>query len=80
MKDNRIGAACWYKPADVKTKYSVASGEWRGVYLRAWSTDHEEFESGPGPFPVGVVEDEKTGQCHSIYVTRICFNTEPPRI
>ena len=74
---NRLGASCWYRPADVKAVCSPA-GQWRGGKLRAWSTDHEESDAGPGLFPVGVVEDDEHGTCHSIYVTRIAFGVAPP--
>ncbi len=75
---NRIGEACWYKPADIKAGCANSWGKWRGGQLRAWSTDHEESEAGPGLFPVGVVEDDEHGTCHSIYVTRISFGASPP--
>lgn len=70
MSDNRIGAACWYKSND---------NDWLPGTLRAWSTDHEEYDMGPGQVPVGVVEDDETGRCHSIYVERISFASAPPR-
>ena len=73
--NNRIGAACWYKP---DARAGVMGGKWLGGKLRAWSTDHEETEEGPGLFPVAVIEDDQTGCCHSIYVTRVCFATVPP--
>ncbi len=69
--NNRIGEACWYKPV-------YATDAWRGGRLRAWATDYEEFDSGPGPFPVGVIEDDEHQTCHSIGVERICFGTQPP--
>jgi len=77
---NRIGSACWYKTSDVKPGCGLPAGKWRSGILRAWSTDHEEFESGPGLFPVGVVEDNERGTCHSIYVTKICFGTVAPAV
>ena len=45
-------------------------GDWEPGKWHAWSTDHEEFESGPGLFPIGVVEDS-TGCIHSVYVELI---------
>ena len=76
---NRLGEACWYRQADAKPGSSHTAGKWRVGRLRAWSTDHQEFvDSGPGMFPVGVIEDDETGLCHSIYVERICFATVPP--
>jgi len=72
--NNRIGEACWFKPADISNGHDL--GKWRGGRLRAWSTDCEN--ESMAPFPVGVIEDDKTGMCLSIYVTRICFSAIPP--
>lgn len=66
---NRIGSSCWYKDTD---------NTWTGGKLLSWSTDHVEGENGFGPYPVGVIEDEKTGCCKSIYVENICFASIPP--
>ena len=76
MNENRIGAACWYKPADTKQPSA-----WLAGHLRMWGTDFDE-PGGSGEyiqFPVGVIEDDVTGLCHSIYVTRICFAAVPPK-
>ena len=40
--------------------------------FHAFSTDFAEFESGPGHYPVAVVEDD-SGRCHSVYVKYIHF-------
>lgn len=74
---NRIGAACWYR---VNREAFNNEPAWRGGRLRAWSTDHEEYENGPGLYPVGVVEDDKTLLCHSVRVARICFAAIPPKL
>lgn len=70
---NRIGIACWYRPAEVDGVVCEA-GRWRAGRLCAWSTDCE----APGPFPVGVIVDDEHGTCHSICVKRICFAGAPP--
>lgn len=44
--------------------------DWMSGILHMWGTDYEEFETGPGLFPVGVIEDVK-GTMHSISVDRI---------
>lgn len=67
---NRIGASCWYE--------DNMTGVWRAGWLRCWSTDHNAPENNTEPFPVGVIEDESTGRCHSIYVEGICFAAVPP--
>lgn len=73
MEGNRIGAECWYKIAD------GPCSEWRRGWLRAWSTDHERCaEDGEWPIPVGVIEDQETLYCLSVYVERICFADEKP--
>ena len=46
---------------------------WKRGRLVAWSTDHEEYDCGPGHFPVGVVVDDETGRVHSVPVDRITF-------
>lgn len=74
MSDNRIGSACWYLPKKSASKDAV----WQLGYLRQWSTDFIEFENGPGLYPVGVIEDDKTKCCHSIIVEDICFASIPP--
>ena len=74
MDANRIGATCWYRDGSGPR----ATWSWACARLRAWSTDHQEYDSGPGPFPVGVVEDDKTGCCHSVHVMDICFASIPP--
>ncbi len=72
---NRIGESCWFRRFDTK---SQAMGRWEGGALRAWSTDYEEFEAGPGLYPVGVVESDSSGLCHSVPVHSICFAAIPP--
>lgn len=67
--NNRIGAACWYRPANVSP--------WKPGTLRMWGTDSDECEGNYGLFPIGVIEDEY-GTCHAIHVSRICFATAPP--
>ena len=74
-KANRIGAGCWYRLAD---NPMVEAGKWRLGTLRSWGEDYDEFESGPGMFPVGVIEDDVSGLCSSVYVSRICFSAMPP--
>ena len=69
--NNRIGSSCWYRSFDPATKTLT---DWKTGKLMAWSTDNEEM----GPFPVGVVEDDRTGMCHSVFVERICFAAVPP--
>jgi len=76
-KYNRIGSACWYKPGKWRDDKKDSS-DWKAGKLRAWSTDYEEFESGPGLYPVAVVEDDETGRCSSIDVTRVSFADSQP--
>ena len=49
--------------------------DWKGGRLRAWSTSSDD----KGPYPVAVVEDEKTGCVHAVHVELLCFATIPPR-
>ena len=75
MDNNRIGSACWFCKFDSKVK---RVDDWEGGKLRAWAIDSEESDGSYGPFPVGVVESDKTGLCHSVSVERICFAAVPP--
>ena len=74
-RDDRIGSGCWYCRYDYKTK---TIHDWQRGRLRAWSTDHEETQYGPGHFPVGIIEDLATGMCHSVSVGRISFSSANP--
>ena len=75
MDSNRIGATCWFFRFDSDTKVWQ---DWKPGKLRAWSMDHDENDGQYVPFPVGVVESDETGLCHSVYVERICFADSPP--
>jgi len=68
---NRVGSVCWFR---LPGRESL----WQEGWLHAWSTDHAEFESGPGMYPVGVIEDCDTGKCYSTYVENISFAKEAP--
>lgn len=52
---------CWVKFDD----------EWEQCSLHAWSTDHEEYDTGPGHFPVGIVERGGGRPCASVCVESI---------
>jgi len=73
---NRIGEQCWYKEWSKPDNKWV----WFAGTLHAWSTDHEEFENGIGPSPVGVIEDRLTNCCKSVHVCHICFAAVPPTL
>ena len=47
-------------------------GEQKKAVFRTFGTDFEEFESGPGMFPVAVVELEN-GMLDSVYVNQVQF-------
>jgi len=74
---NRIDCACWYRKSPGH-KVPRAEWKWIGGTLRAWGTDYQEFESGPGMYPVAVVEDGKSGCCLSVHVEDVCFASVPP--
>lgn len=55
-----------------------------GEYVRKWkyskrqrSTSHIKYESGPGPYPVAVVEDDATLCCYVVDVPDVCFAAIP---
>ena len=43
-------------------------------YFHAWSSSYEEFESGPGQYPVGIVE-KPDGEIKVVYAGNIQFET-----
>lgn len=61
--------ACWFQKRTLENHLWVI-GDWEPGTLHMWGMDHVEFETGPGSFPIGVVED-KTGFVHTISVDRI---------
>jgi len=67
MNRNRVGDRCCFK-------LHYTEKDWRYGTLRLWSTDHTEYESGPGLFPVGVIEDQVSNKCYSIPVNQISFS------
>lgn len=74
MTENRIGSSCWFR------EYIRRGGtytEWKPGVIRLWTTDHIEYDNGPGPFPVGVIEDSTTLAMKSIPVQDITFAAIP---
>ena len=71
---SRIDNSCWYRVFDNKSRTWT---NWKAGTLRAWSTDHEEFDAGPAHYPVGVVEDTETMRCFSVHVRDISFAAVP---
>jgi hypothetical protein len=57
--------ACWFQ----------IGIDWFPATWHAWSTDHTEYDVGPGHFPVGIIEDE-SGHMHSVPVGDITFGPE----
>jgi hypothetical protein len=68
LKTSTLTRACEFKRRWWDNGWKI--GDWEPGKWRAWGTDYEEFETGPGMYPVGVVEDS-TGGIHSVYVERI---------
>lgn len=64
----RVGTACWY----------MMDGKWLGGRLLCWGHDSEICDDGVLTFPVGVIEDDASCRCVSVYVNEICFGTIPP--
>jgi len=61
---------CWYK--------HTPQDEWKTGFFLIWSQDHVEFESGPGNFPVAVVEDAVSSRVHVVHASLISFNLDDP--
>lgn len=73
MSSRILGTPCWFR-----TCIFDNTQQWRAGILRAWSTSHDVFESGPGHFPVGIVEDQSTSRCLSIPVDDISLAVQSP--
>ncbi len=73
----RVGCKCWYREWITPSGCAPQCGPWKGGSLLFWSTNHVEYEEGPGPFPVGVIEDDTTHDVTSIPVDRITFAAIP---
>jgi hypothetical protein len=73
LDNSRCGDECWYWTAVERVPMI-----WRRGILWAWSTDHQEYDSGPGPIPVAVIEDLETHAVHSVYVGHVSFAAEKP--
>lgn len=73
LSSRLFGMLCWFRTCRFEN-----TQQWRSGTLRAWSTSHDVFESGPGHFPVGVVEDMATRHCLSVPVDDICFAEKSP--
>jgi hypothetical protein len=61
---------CWYKdePKD----------DWMTGFFLQWSQDHEEFETGPGNFPVAIIEDATDSRVHIVYAGHVSFSPDHP--
>ncbi len=57
--------ACWFR----------VGKEWFPATWHAWAQDHTDYDVGPGPFPVGIIEDE-SGHMHSVPLENITFGPE----
>ena len=83
MNDHTIAPtkprACWYRftIGFVMGKENIS--EWKTGRFHAWSTDHDEYESGPGPWASAIVEDEKTGAVVVTHASYVHFGSDPNR-
>lgn len=69
--------ACWYRVVTGYTMGKEDLSKWRMGDFHAWSTFHEEYESGPGPFPAAIVEDNKTGAVIVTFAGNVHFGADP---
>jgi len=61
---------CWYKEG--------IGSEWETGFFHKWGTNYEEFESGPGHFPVAIVEDATNSQVHVVFAGFVNFSPNHP--
>lgn len=52
--------------------------KWQRGVLLAWSMDHDQYEGGPGHFPVAIVKHEFSGECRSVRVDDLWLSTALP--
>ena len=75
MKSDEL-RACWYRlRRKINGKWEILPHE--GGRLHIFTTDHIEYESGPGPYPVAVIEDDETGTVHVVPAQDVCFGMVP---
>jgi hypothetical protein len=72
----RVGDSCWYQLKE------YLDGKWiynwhRGVF-HGWGCEYEEYESGPGNYTVGIVEDAVTHRCNAVSIAGISFGEDSP--
>lgn len=68
---------CWFRVWEHVSGVGLKLTPWRNGAWHAWSQAHEEYESGPGNFPVGVIEDP-TGRIYAVPVEDIAFGADKP--
>lgn len=68
MHRNELREVTVYTGKDHKTE------DFHG-YFHAWSTDAEEYESGVGQYPVGIVEEKNSGDIRIAWAPLITFTT-----
>jgi len=61
---------CWYKPD--------ANAPWGIGFFHQWSINYEEFETGPGNYPVAIIEDAVDSQVHVVYAGHVSFSPDGP--
>ena len=59
---------CWYKVED----------GWKAGLFHQWSLNYEEFETGPGNFPVAIIKDTMDCRVRIVYAGDVSFNPEDP--
>lgn len=60
----------WIKPTGKNWHWEIKPTK---AYFHCWAVQYEEFETGPGNFAVGIVEDEQ-GQVYVVHdPTKIRF-------
>lgn len=83
LRADRVGQVCWFQKDEGESEIVgfglVRNYRWTGGRLLAWSTNHEEYERGPGQFPAAVVEELETGKVHVVFAGFVSFATHPPK-
>ncbi len=58
---------CWYK-----------DDEWKTGFFHRWMQAYEEFECGPGHFPVAIIKDATDSRIHVVYAKDVSFSLDQP--
>lgn len=76
------GRPCWYTGNGhyeyVEKTRTFFKDPWIRGTFHCFGQDHQEFESGPGPFPIAIIEDVETHHVKVVHAANVSFAEEIP--